>query len=245
MPCSVPLWRCSAEITPNTSTSSAAGSHRRRWPASPFWLRVWFYCACCPARRKGEARNRNLKHDARSPLTSTLSMNLPLSRPADIPSPAQSGGEGWGEGVPLPPGSEAQGTENVQGAPFPLPSSPSFLRPFLLAGPTAVGKSELALLLAEKIGGEIISVDSMQVYRGLDIGTAKPSAIERARVPHHLIDVVEVTEPFDAAQFARLAHQAAAQIQARGRVPILCGGTGLYFKAFLEGLGDAPPADAA
>ena len=172
-------------------------------------------------------------------------MNLPLCRPADTLSPAQSGGEGWGEGVPLPPGSGAQGAENVQGAPFPLPSSPSFLRPFLLAGPTAVGKSELALLLAEKIGGEIISVDSMQVYRGLDIGTAKPSAAERARVPHHLIDVVEVTEPFDAAQFARLAHQTAAQIQARGRVPILCGGTGLYFKAFLEGLGDAPPADAA
>ena len=172
-------------------------------------------------------------------------MNLPLCRPADTLSPAQSGGEGWGEGVPLPPGSGAQGAENVQGAPFPLPSSPSFLRPFLLAGPTAVGKSELALLLAEKIGGEIISVDSMQVYRGLDIGTAKPSAAERARVPHHLIDVVEVTDPFDAAQFARLAHQAAAQIQARGRVPILCGGTGLYFKAFLEGLGDAPPADAA
>src|SRR6266566_9092484 len=126
--------------------------------------------------------------------------------------------------------------------PFDLLMSTPFL---LLAGPTAVGKSEVALLLAEKIGGEIISVDSMQVYRGLDIGTAKPSAAERARVPHHLIDVAEVTDPFDAAQFVRLAHQAAAQIQARRRVPILCGGTGLYFKAFLEGLGDAPPADAA
>src|SRR6266516_8045165 len=90
---------------------------------------------------------------------------------------------------------------------FPLPSSPSFLRPFLLAGPTAVGKSELALLLAEKIGGEIISVDSMQVYRGLDIGTAKPSAAERVRVPHHLIDVVDLTDPFDAAQFVALAQR--------------------------------------
>jgi tRNA dimethylallyltransferase len=115
--------------------------------------------------------------------------------------------------------------------------------PIFLAGPTAVGKSEIALLLAEKIGGEIISVDSMQVYRGLDIGTAKPSAAERARVPHHLIDVVEITEPFDAAQFVRLANAAVVEIQSRNRVPIFCGGTGLYFKAFLEGLGDAPPAD--
>ena len=113
----------------------------------------------------------------------------------------------------------------------------------LLAGPTAVGKSEIALALAGQVGGEIVSVDSMQVYRGLDLGTAKPSPADRARVPHHLIDVVEVTEPFDAAQFARLARQAVTEIQSRGRVPILCGGTGLYFKAFLEGLGDAPPAD--
>jgi tRNA dimethylallyltransferase len=115
--------------------------------------------------------------------------------------------------------------------------------PIFLAGPTAVGKSEIALLLAEKIGGEIISVDSMQVYRGLDIGTAKPSAAERARVPHHLIDVADLTETFDAAKFVELARQAVAEIQSRNRVPIFCGGTGLYFKAFLEGLGEAPPSD--
>ena len=83
----------------------------------------------------------------------------------------------------------------------------------------------------------------MQVYRGLDIGTAKPSPAERDRVPHHLIDICDLTESFDAAQFARLAHRAVAEIQSRGRVPILCGGTGLYFKAFLEGLGETPPAD--
>jgi len=143
---------------------------------------------------------------------------------------------------------------------FRLPSSA--LLPLFLAGPTAVGKSEIALLLAEKIGGEIISVDSMQVYRGLDIGTAKPSAGDRARAPHHLIDVVELTEawdhrpptgasergihsatPFDAAQFVRLATAAVTDIQSRGRTPIFCGGTGLYFKAFLEGLGDTPPSD--
>jgi tRNA dimethylallyltransferase len=116
--------------------------------------------------------------------------------------------------------------------------------PILIAGPTAVGKSQIALQLAGRLGGEIISADSMQVYRGLDIGTAKPSPAERARVPHHLIDLCDLTESFDAAQFARLAHRAVAEIQSRGRVPILCGGTGLYFKAFLEGLGEAPSADS-
>ncbi len=121
--------------------------------------------------------------------------------------------------------------------------SPS-LEPIFVAGPTAVGKSEVALLLAEKLNGEIVSVDSMQVYRGMDIGTAKPSPEERRRVPHHLIDVVDVNEPFDAAQFTRMARAAVAEIQGRGRTPILCGGTGLYFKAFLEGLGSAPATDA-
>jgi tRNA dimethylallyltransferase len=124
-----------------------------------------------------------------------------------------------------------------------LPSPISHL-PILIAGPTAVGKSEIALRLAERIGGEIISADSMQVYRGLDIGTAKPSPAERARVPHHLIDIRDLTESFDAAQFARLAHRTVAEIQSRDHVAVLCGGTGLYFKAFLEGLGEAPSADA-
>jgi tRNA dimethylallyltransferase len=112
--------------------------------------------------------------------------------------------------------------------------------PIFLAGPTAVGKSEIALLVAEKIGGEIISADSMQVYRGLDIGTAKPSSAERARVPHHLIDICELTENFDAAQFIRRAQKAVEEIQSRNKIPIFCGGTGLYFKAFLSGLGEAP-----
>ena len=124
-----------------------------------------------------------------------------------------------------------------------LPTSNSHL-PVFIAGPTAVGKSEIALRLAGQLGGEIISVDSMQVYRGLDIGTAKPSSADRARVPHHLIDICDLTESFDAAQFARLAHRVVAEIQSRGHVPVLCGGTGLYFKAFLEGLGEAPSADS-
>jgi len=115
--------------------------------------------------------------------------------------------------------------------------------PILIAGPTAVGKSEIALQLAGRLGGEIISADSMQVYRGLDLGTAKPSAADRARVPHHLIDICDLTESFDAAQFVRLAQKAVAEIQALGRVPIFCGGTGLYFKAFLSGLGEAPSAN--
>ena len=120
------------------------------------------------------------------------------------------------------------------------PSSILHHRPIFIAGPTAVGKSEIALLLAEKISGEIISADSMQVYRGLDIGTAKPSPAERARVPHHLIDICDLTEQFDAAQFIRLAQKAVEEIQAREHVPIFCGGTGLYFKAYSSGLGEAP-----
>lgn len=125
----------------------------------------------------------------------------------------------------------------------PINKSAKLPQLILIGGPTAVGKSDVALLLAEQVEGEIIVVDSMQVYRGLDIGTAKPNAIDRARVPHHLIDVVELTDTFNAARFVELAHKAIADIHTRGRVPILCGGTGLYFKAFLAGLGDAPPPD--
>jgi tRNA dimethylallyltransferase len=116
--------------------------------------------------------------------------------------------------------------------------------PIFLAGPTAVGKSAVALELAQRIGGEIITVDSMQVYRGLDIGTAKPSGADRAQVFHHLVDVVDLNGAFDAARFVDLALRAEAEIKARGRVPVYCGGTGLYFKARLEGLGEAPPSDA-
>jgi tRNA dimethylallyltransferase len=116
--------------------------------------------------------------------------------------------------------------------------------PILIAGPTASGKSNIALHLAARHGGEIISVDSMQVYRGLDIGTAKPAPDQRRRVPHHLLDLVDPDESFDVARFAILARGAIAGIQARGATPILCGGTGLYFKALLAGLGKAPAADA-
>jgi tRNA dimethylallyltransferase len=118
--------------------------------------------------------------------------------------------------------------------------SRSGIEQITLVGPTAVGKSEVALLLAERLSGEIVSVDSMQVYRGLDIGTAKPGAAERLRVPHHLIDVADLDEPFDAARFVGLASAAIQDIQSRGRIPILCGGTGFYLKALVEGLGHSP-----
>jgi len=115
----------------------------------------------------------------------------------------------------------------------------------LLMGPTASGKSALALALAAVLDGEIVSVDSAQVYRGMDIGTAKPTASDRARVPHHLIDVVDPTESYSAARFVRDAVAAVASIRHRGRVPILAGGTMLYFKAITEGLSTLPEADPA
>ena len=113
----------------------------------------------------------------------------------------------------------------------------------LITGPTAVGKSQIALSIAEAFGGEIVSADSMQVYRGLDIGTAKPGLDEQARVPHHLIDVVDLNQTFDAGKFVPLARKAVADIQARGHLAVLCGGSGLYLKAFFEGLGQAPSRD--
>jgi len=112
-------------------------------------------------------------------------------------------------------------------------------------GPTASGKSALSLALADRFGGEIISVDSAQIYRGMDIGTAKPDAATRARVSHHLIDVIDPTEAYSAARFAREALATIAAIRGRGRVPILVGGTMLYFKALSEGLSALPGADPA
>jgi len=115
----------------------------------------------------------------------------------------------------------------------------------LLMGPTATGKSALALALAERIGGEIVSVDSAQVYRGMDIGTAKPDAATRARIAHHLIDIVDPAESYSAARFSADARASIAAIRARGHVPIVAGGTMLYFKALTEGLSALPSADPA
>lgn len=112
-------------------------------------------------------------------------------------------------------------------------------------GPTASGKTALALEWAQRLGGEIVSVDSALVYRGLDIGSAKPTPAERAAVPHHLIDIREPWQPYSAAEFAADARRAMDDIAARGRWPILAGGTGLYFHALLHGLSDMPEADPA
>jgi tRNA dimethylallyltransferase len=115
----------------------------------------------------------------------------------------------------------------------------------LLLGPTACGKSALALRLAHERALEIVSVDSAQVYRGMDIGTAKPSAEERAFVPHHLIDIRDPAEPYCAADFAGAAPGIVAAIRRRGRLPLIVGGTMLYATALREGLSELPSADAA
>jgi tRNA dimethylallyltransferase len=110
-----------------------------------------------------------------------------------------------------------------------------------LVGPTASGKTEIALDIAERVGAEIVSADSRQIYRDLDIGTAKPTAAERARVPHHCLDLVPPDETFDVARYRAAATEAIAGIQARGRPVLVVGGTGLYVRALLHGLCPAPP----
>ena len=114
-----------------------------------------------------------------------------------------------------------------------------------VAGPTAIGKTELALTLAEKFGCEIIGVDSMQIYRYMDIGTAKPSVAERRGVPHHLIDYVLPDEEYSASRFTEDCRQAIRQIRAKGRLPLLVGGTGLYFNALENGIFSMPAIDPA
>lgn len=123
-----------------------------------------------------------------------------------------------------------------------------FMHPplIVIVGPTAVGKTELSIRLAERVGGEIISADSRQFYRGLDIGTAKATSAERARIPHHLLDICDPTETVTLAQFQRMVYDLAAAITARGKIPFLVGGTGLYVKAIVEGYGipEVPPNEA-
>jgi tRNA dimethylallyltransferase len=114
-----------------------------------------------------------------------------------------------------------------------------------VVGPTASGKSALALQLCRRLDGELVSADSVQLYRRFDIGSAKPSLRERAEVPHHLIDEFDALEPVDAARFAALARARIAEIRARGKQPIVCGGTFLWLRALVYGLADAPAADPA
>jgi tRNA dimethylallyltransferase len=119
------------------------------------------------------------------------------------------------------------------------------IRICVVAGPTASGKTSLAVALARRAGGEVVNADSQQVYRGLDVGTAKPTPAERAAAPHHLLDVAEPGEGMDAARFVALADAAIADVAARGRVPIVAGGTGLYLRALLHGVVAAPGRDPA
>jgi len=114
-----------------------------------------------------------------------------------------------------------------------------------LAGPTAAGKTAAALAIARALPVEIVSVDSALVYRGMDIGTAKPSAAEREAVPHHLIDILDPAQAYSAARFVGDARSLIDAIRARGRLPLLVGGTMLYFRALFQGLHEMPPADAA
>ena len=111
----------------------------------------------------------------------------------------------------------------------------------VIAGPTGAGKTDLAIALAERLGAEIVSADSQAVYRHFDLGTAKPEPDQLARVPHHLVSVIEPTEPFSAARWVSLADAAITDIAARGRRALVVGGTGLYVRALLHGLTDSPP----
>jgi tRNA dimethylallyltransferase len=112
----------------------------------------------------------------------------------------------------------------------------------VIVGPTGAGKTRLAMQLAEHTGGEVVSADSQQVYAGMDIGTGKVTADERARVPHHLLDVVRPDQEMTAQRFVELADRAVAEVSARGKAVIVCGGTGLYVRALLLGLFAGPPA---
>lgn len=117
-------------------------------------------------------------------------------------------------------------------------------RPVLaIVGATATGKSALAMALAREMGGEVVNADALQVYHGFDIGTAKPGPEERRRVPHHLVDILEPHERYSAGEFARRAHEAIAEIQGRGRTPIVVGGSGLYLRALFDGISPVPPGD--
>ncbi|MDP1656647.1 MAG: tRNA (adenosine(37)-N6)-dimethylallyltransferase MiaA [Hylemonella sp.] len=124
------------------------------------------------------------------------------------------------------------------------PVNTEFLPSLAIAGPTASGKTAAALAIAQEIPVEIISVDSALVYRGMDIGTAKPTPQELAAVPHHLIDIRDPLQAYSAAEFVRDATQLIREIHARGKLPLLVGGTMLYFKALFDGLDDMPKADA-
>jgi tRNA dimethylallyltransferase len=122
------------------------------------------------------------------------------------------------------------------------PPEPVSDKPLIIvAGPTGAGKSDLALAIASKLGGEIVNCDSVQLYRGFDIGAAKTPEADRLGIPHHLIDIIDAAQEFTAGDYARAARAVLRQIAARGRIPVVAGGTGFYIRALLEGLFPGPP----
>ncbi len=139
--------------------------------------------------------------------------------------------------IKRPANAESRSTLRARDVPLPEGSL------VVVVGPTASGKTALAIELAERWGGEIVGADSVQVYREFDVGSGKPTAEERARAPHHLVGVFDPMEPVDAKRWASLADETIAEIRARGRVPIVCGGTFLWVRALVKGLAPAPPAD--
>ena len=124
--------------------------------------------------------------------------------------------------------------------------SSSFPKPkiIIICGPTGIGKTAIGIELAGKLGGEIVSADSMQIYRYMDIGTAKPSPEELARVPHYMIDIVDPDQDYDAVHFSKQARDQIAEIVERGRAPLVVGGTGLYIKTLLHGIFESKPVDS-
>ena len=122
-------------------------------------------------------------------------------------------------------------------------SFPFANRCVFLSGPTAGGKTQTGIELAKRIDAEIVSLDSMAVYRGMDVGTAKPTLSEREAVPHHLIDRIDPSEEFSVAQYIEAARRAVLEVEARGKTPLFVGGTPLYLKALLRGIFEGPPAD--
>ena len=121
--------------------------------------------------------------------------------------------------------------------------NPTFQDCWFLTGATATGKTDVGIALAKRIHAEIVSLDSMTIYRGMDIGTAKPSREQQAIVPHHLIDIVDPSAEFSVAQYVDAATKTVDEIRSRGKTPLFVGGTPLYLKSLLRGLFDGPPAD--
>ena len=160
--------------------------------------------------------------------------------PPELPRPEDFSQPSWGRGTGFA-GPQAQRPPRGAGS----DTQCATVGAIFLAGPTASGKTAAALAIARRTPCEIISVDSALVYRGMDIGTAKPTAAELARVPHHLVNIRDPLHAYSAAEFAADAAQLIAYINARGRLALLVGGTMLYFKALFDGLDDMPRADPA